>query len=133
MPEAGPAWPDPDNALIGIEDWLARTGTRMRLLSRDKFEAGLARARTAHGYDPDASLGHLAAIMFEGITTQHPFQDGNKRAALLCALTFLLMNGRYLDAEEDALERVCRATVAGEQSVDALARFFEDHLVDDLA
>jgi len=41
-----------------------------------------------------ASFAEIAATYAWGLARNHPFVDGNKRTALLTALTFLAVNGR---------------------------------------
>jgi death-on-curing protein len=43
----------------------------------------------------------------------HPFVDGNKRTALMCALVFLGLNGQRLDAAAEDLYRLVDGVAAG--------------------
>jgi death-on-curing protein len=45
----------------------------------------------------------MAAAYLFHIARNHPFVDGNKRTALMCAFVFLGLNGNRLDAEPEAL------------------------------
>jgi death-on-curing protein len=47
------------------------------------------------------SLHKLAALYAVAIVEGHPFQDGNKRTALLAAYTFLDLNGLELSLEKE--------------------------------
>ncbi len=58
------------------------------------LEAALFRPQT--GYYAD--LIEEAAAFWESLAQNHPFVDGNKRAAFACAYTFLAINGRYIAA-----------------------------------
>jgi death on curing protein len=49
------------------------------------------------------SLAEMAAAYLFHVASNHPFIDGNKRAALASALAFLWLNDRRLDADEDEL------------------------------
>lgn len=53
-----------------------------------------------------------AAYLFH-IARNHPFVDGNKRTALMCALVFLGLNGRRLEADADALYALVDGVAAG--------------------
>ena len=54
-----------------------------------RVEAALARPQT--GYYPD--LIAEAAALWESLSQNHPFIDGNKRTAFACTVTFLRING----------------------------------------
>jgi len=50
-----------------------------------------------------ADLAQQAALLLCGIAETQPFVDGNKRTALVVALTFLEINGYVVDLSEDEL------------------------------
>lgn len=54
------------------------------------------------------SLAEMAAVYAWGIARNHPFVDGNKRTALLTALTFLEMNGRTVSLGPEWVDRMVR-------------------------
>ena len=56
----------------------------------------------------------MAAAYLSHLARNHPFGDGNKRTALMCALVFLGLNGYRLDAEPDALYRLVDGVASGE-------------------
>ena len=62
-----------------------------------------------HGTIPEMA----AAYLFH-IARNHPFLDGNKRAALMCALVFLGLNRQSLDAEPDALHALVAGVACGD-------------------
>lgn len=82
--------------------------------------SALARPENLVAYgNPDAAA--LAASYAFGIARNHPFVDGNKRAALVTAATFLIKNRFELVAgESDAVLKIM-ALAAGELSEDQLA------------
>ena len=45
--------------------------------------------------------GALAAALMESLANNHPFIDGNKRAAFFVTDTFLRLNGRFIDCDDD--------------------------------
>lgn len=58
------------------------------------LEAAAARpAASAFGADAYPSLGEKAAALFHSIARNHPFTDGNKRAATVAALFMFSVNG----------------------------------------
>lgn len=67
----------------------------------DGLESALARPENLLAYSGgDVSVFQAAAAIASGISRNHPFFDGNKRAAFLSAYSVLWMNGFYLDATE---------------------------------
>ena len=64
--------------------------------------SALARPQNLAAYgDPPPDLAALAASYAYGIARNHPFIDGNKRAALVAARTFLIINGADLEATQE--------------------------------
>lgn len=128
----GYAWPNADAILDETAAFMETMNHRMVLNDRDAFEAGLERARSAAEYEPEARLAYLAALMYDGIATRHALMDGNKRAGAIASLTFIAMNGSFLDVSENELETKLRARVAGELSVSDLADYFEANIYPDI-
>jgi len=58
-----------------------------------------ALSRPQNGYYPD--LIAEAAALWESLAQNHPFIDGNKRAAFAVTHIFLLVNGKTLTASAD--------------------------------
>jgi death-on-curing protein len=129
--ENGYAWPNADAILGETSAFMDTMGHRMVLNDRDAFEAGLEPARSAAEYQPEAKLAYLAVLMYDGIATRHALMDGNKRAGAIAALTFIAINGSFLDVAENDLEAKLRARVAGKLSVSDLAEYFEANIFPD--
>ena len=125
-------WPNADAILDETAAFMESMGHSMVLNDRSAFEAGLERAKIAADYKADASIAHLAALMYDGVTTRHALVDGNKRAGTIAALTFIGMNGLFLDVSEIELEAKLRARVAGQISIDDLAGYFEANIYPDI-
>lgn len=64
------------------------------------LESALDRPRNLLAYKPRSSLFQLAAALCFGVTKDHPFNDGNKRTALLSTRAFLYLNGQILEPEQ---------------------------------
>ena len=62
------------------------------------LESALSRPQNTYYYE-QADIFDLAAAYAEGISSNHPFIDGNKRTAFVAADTFLEKNGYELGAE----------------------------------
>jgi death-on-curing protein len=70
----------------------------------------------------------LAAACAFGLTTAHPFNDGNKRIAFLTMAVFLGLNGKELDATEPEVVQVMTALAAGSLKEPQLASWVRGHL-----
>ena len=64
------------------------------------LESALARPRHRWSLEPETDLASLAASYGFGLTTNHPFLDGNKRIGFVAMNMFLLMNGSEIEAPE---------------------------------
>lgn len=80
--------------------------------------------RAAYGV---TDLAELAAAYAFGIAKNHPFIDGNKRAAFLSLITFLGLNGIDFLVEEAQAVVMVRGLAAGEIDEDGLTRWIRDN------
>ena len=78
------------------EESLAEFGGARGLRDVGSFESALARPQNIHAYNPAATIADLAAAYAYGLARNHPFVDGNKRAAFLSIGLFLAINRRRL-------------------------------------
>ena len=87
-------------------------------------------------YMPESSFGGkylhetipaMAAAYAFHICQNHPFMDGNKRAALASSLVFLDLNGYELDCQNETLYNQIMNTAKGEVKKDGLIKFYEKH------
>jgi len=73
------------------------------------LESALLRPQNLFRYEGEKDLGRLAAAYAFGIARNHPFNDGNKRAAFVSAVLFLHLNGRTFNASQvEATEAILR-------------------------
>ncbi|MCS3902446.1 death-on-curing protein [Methylohalomonas lacus] len=85
------------------------------------LESALNRPINTFHYNKGADLFDLAASLCHGIIKNHPFNDGNKRTALLGSRAFLFLNGKALEpAETEEVESMV-AVAAGNMSETVLA------------
>lgn len=95
-----------------------------------KLESALARVPNRIAYaDEMPPLQELAAEYAFGIARDHPFADGNKRLAFMCAFVFLKINGVLLKADEVETVVVVQALAAGDIGVPELAAWLAKHSV----
>ena len=64
------------------------------------LESALDRPRNLLTNEPRSSIFELAAALCVGIAKNHPFNDGNKRTALLATRAFLYLNGQELEPSQ---------------------------------
>jgi death-on-curing protein len=110
-------------------DQLREHGGLPGIRDENALEAALARPQQKYHYEPDSDLATLAAAYAFGIAKAHPFNDGNKRAAILSAVTFLVLNGQDLDADEEVVVQVVTALAAGSLTEPALATWIRNRLI----
>lgn len=91
------------------------------------LESALARPQNKFAYG-ESDLAALAAAYGFGIARNHPFVDGNKRAALASMIVFLNLNKLDLDAPQEAATVIVLALAAGEIGEDVLARWISDNV-----
>lgn len=84
-------------ALVIHADQIERFGGAPGVRDLGLLEAALFRPQT--GYYAD--LIEEAAALWESLAQNHPFIDGNKRAAFAVTYTFLAINGARITADAD--------------------------------
>jgi death-on-curing protein len=122
-------WPDPEAVIAEFRQAMEAEGGELIVRSMDDVLAGMARASLAAEYDETEDIFGLAALLFEALAVRHPLRDGNKRLGFQMALDFLSLNGIDVDLPQAEVVEVCRAVVAKEQPVDALAGLLRESAV----
>lgn len=88
-----PRWLDKPALLFLHREGLRQFGGAEGLRDKGLLDSALARPRNRFAYEAEHDLSVLAAAYAHGIVRNHPFVDGNKRAALAAAGVFLMVNG----------------------------------------
>lgn len=92
MKRREPNWLTVDEVIAFQALTLAEAGGQEGIRDRGLLESALARPLNRWQYEkPD--LFDLAAAYAHAIANNHPFLDGNKRAAFMAAFVFLIDNG----------------------------------------
>jgi len=94
-------------------DQLHEHGGRLGLRDENGLESALARPQQRWHDDHRADLASLGAAYAFGLERNHPYNDGNKRVALVAKLTFLAINGVEFEAEDDDLLTTMLTFAAG--------------------
>jgi death-on-curing protein len=106
-------WIDRQSLLLLHDESLAEHGGASGLRDEGLLDSALARPLNLVAYgDPDFAA--LAAAYGVGLAKNHPFVDGNKRAAFLSVGLFLLLNGYRLAAGQAEATVVMLDVAAGE-------------------
>ncbi|MCC6969391.1 MAG: type II toxin-antitoxin system death-on-curing family toxin [Phycisphaerales bacterium] len=114
------------HAALAMHDLaIAQFGGAAGLSDAVLLEAALAQASAgvAGAYLHEFPFGMASAYAFH-IAKNHPFVDGNKRVALVCAGAFLRMNGWNLSSEGTAAADAVLSVVDGTMSKEALSVWF---------
>ena len=125
---AEPRWIAKKALLLLHEESLAEFGGARGLRDEGLLESALARPHNAYAYRPDITIAELAASYAFGLAKNHPFVDGNKRAAFLSIGLLLAISGYRLQADQvDAIQTIL-AVVDGELTEDALAAWIASRM-----
>ena len=104
-------------------DQLRRYGGQPGLRDAGLLESALAQPEASFGGEwLHPTLYDMAAAYAFHLCQNHPFVDGNKRAALACALVFLEMNGAGILDPKGRLKDTMLAVASGHMSKAALAK-----------
>lgn len=111
-------------ALAIHDDQINRYGGTDGVRDPGLLEAALFRPQT--GYYTD--LIQEAAALWESISQNHPFIDGNKRTALAATCTFLNINNVQITADaEEIYAFISGLYVAGDFTFDRLEEWLRDN------
>ena len=109
---------------------LATHGGREGMRDEGLLDSALMRPQNILAYadadnPPDAAA--LAASYGVGLAKNHPFVDGNKRAAFLAVGLFLYLNGLRLQATQTDATLTMLAVAAGDITEEAFAAWLREH------
>ncbi len=93
------------------------------------LESALERPANRFHYEGVDDLLDLAATHAVAISSNHPFVDGNKRAAFQAMALFLRLNGLRLKADQADAARMFFRLAAGQVDIPALAEWLRPRVV----
>jgi death-on-curing protein len=109
------------------DESIAEHGGAPGLRDAALLESALARPLNLAVYgEPD--LAELAAAYGCGVARNHPFVDGNKRAAFLAVGLFLALNGQRLVATQADATLTMLAVAAGDLDEPAFAAWLRERV-----
>ncbi len=112
-------WVSKSALLLLHGESVAEHGGAAGLRDEGLLGSALARPRNLLAYAPadqPPDVAALAAAYCLGLSQNHPFVDGNKRAAFLATGLFLALNGYRLQSSQADATSAILAVAAGEMS-----------------
>ncbi len=107
---------------------IARYGGSAGVRDPGLLNSALNRPINLFLYEGPVSLSRLAASYCFGVSRNHPFVDGNKRAAYVVARVFLLLNGVSIAPTEDDIVDTILGVANGVILEDQLTSWFAAHV-----
>jgi len=123
-----PRWLSPVHVLRIHADQIQAHGGSLGLRDRGLLESALERPRNRFLYEPDSDLSALAAAYGFGISSNHPFVDGNKRVAFQAMYLFLGLNAFRIDAPEEDVVALILSLASGNLDESSLAEWLRLHI-----
>ncbi len=122
-----PIWLAKEALILLHRESLRQFGGADGLRDEGLLDSALARPLNRFVYEGERDLCRLAAAYAKGIAQNHPFVDGNKRAALAAAGVFLMLNGLEIAAEPGMVTVAMLDLAAGDMSEEEFAGWLRDH------
>ncbi len=124
-----PIWIDANALRLLHSETLAEFGGLSGMRDEGLFLSALARPQNLFVYEQVTNISRLAAAYAYGLAKNHPFNDGNKRAAFLAIGMFLAINGFLLKVEPTEAVNTMLALAAGNLTELELASWIEQFIV----
>lgn len=121
-----PVWLDVDIMIDVHAEQLALFGGPEGIRDLGMLESALGRPVNKFGYGEEDFAALAAAYAF-GIARNHPFVDGNKRAAFAAIIVFLGLNDIAFAPPPAEATAIILALAAGEVGEDGLTRWIRDN------
>lgn len=122
-----PRWLSKQAILFLHSESLAVFGGAPGLRDEGLLESALARPKNLFTYEGVTDVCRLAAAYASGIARNHPFVDGNKRAAFAAAGVFMKANGLDLTAEQAVATAAVLELAAGDLPEAGFAAWLRDN------
>lgn len=117
-----------EQALFIHEDQVDRYGGGHGVRDFGLLESAILRSQTTFGgIDLYVTIFDKAAALMHSLLLNHPFVDGNKRTAVVCALAFLELNGFSLKVTDKDLERFALMVENKKPSIEFISKLLKKH------
>ncbi len=124
-----PVWIDPTALRLLHSESLAEHGGLTGMRDEGLLISALARPQNLFAYEKVTNIPRLAAAYAYGIARNHPFVDGNKRAAFLSIGLFLALNDLQLRVEPVEAVNTMLALSSGNLDETELTSWIEKYTV----
>jgi death-on-curing protein len=124
-----PKWLEWEAILILHNESLEEHGGVAGIRDEGLLESALNRPQNLFHYERVRDLSRFAASYGFGIAKNHPFNDGNKRAAFQAATVFLWINGFELNASQVDATNTVFQLADGEISETDFARWLKTNSI----
>ncbi len=121
-----PRWVTLDQAIRIHAEQLSRFGGPEGIRDAGLLESALGRPQNKFAYG-ETDLAALAAAYAYGLAKNHPFVDGNKRAAFMVMMVFLRKNGIAFAPPEAMAAAAILGLASGDIIEDGLTRWIRDN------
>jgi death-on-curing protein len=121
-----PVWLTVEDVVDLHGEQLAIFGGPLGLRDQGLLESALGRPSNRWNYG-ESDLAALAAAYAFGIARNHPFVDGNKRAAFAAMMVFLRLNGVRFAPDVGEATAAIVSLAAGELGEEGLTRWIRDN------
>jgi death-on-curing protein len=109
---------------------ILQAGGSPELRDLGALESAIAQPRAMFGgRDLYPSLEEKAAALAFSLILNHSFVDGNKRVGHAALETFLVLNGKELNAAVDESERIILSVASGDCSREVFVEWIREHAV----
>lgn len=125
-----PKWLRTQSLIVLHERSLALHGGPSGVRDPGLLGSALERPKNRFHYENVVDLVELAATYAAAVSGNHPFVDGNKRAAFHAMTLFLRVNGLRLVADQADAARTIFRLAAGEIGISELAEWLRPHVID---
>ena len=115
-----PIWIEKRAIIMVHAEALAEHGGLEGIRDEGLLESALARPQNVFAYEGVNDFPRLAAFYAIGIARNHPFVDGNKRAAFIAMALFLAANGLRLIADQVDATQTFLEVASGKLNEDEL-------------
>ena len=122
-----PVWLDVEILIDLHAEQLALFGGPDGIRDQGMLESALGRPTINKFTYGETDLASLAAAYAFGIARNHPFADGNKRAALGALIVFLGLNGIDFLVPPESATAMILSLAAGEVNEEGLTRWIRDN------
>ena len=110
------------------QDQLDRYGGKSGVRDEKLLESALAQAQASFGGEyVHEKIFQMAAAYGFHLCQNHPFNDGNKRTALIAMYTFLYVNGYQIKADKKSLFAIMLDLASGKVKKEELAEYLKKH------